>query len=95
MYAPDLAFVHGLGPGAANMAHIRQSRPENMAHIRQSRPDSGLGFQVEVLKIFQVVPSSLESSACVSALPRSIRQRPLEPEDWIAEQNLCHHCFGV
>jgi len=32
-----------------------------MAHIRQSRPDSGLGFRVKVLKIFQVVPSSLGS----------------------------------
>jgi len=26
-----------------------------MAHTRQSRPDSGLGFQVKVLKMFQVV----------------------------------------
>ena len=31
----------------------------NMAHVRQSRPDSGLGFQVEVLQSFLVVPSSL------------------------------------
>ena len=29
-----------------------------MAHIRQSRQDSGLGFQVKVLKLFKVVPSS-------------------------------------
>ena len=28
-----------------------------MAHIRQPRPDSGLGFQVKVLKLFNVVPS--------------------------------------
>ena len=33
----------------------------NMAHIRQSRPDSGLGFQVEVLKTFKIVSSSLGS----------------------------------
>ena len=33
----------------------------NMAHIRQSRPDSGLGFQVHVLTLFEVVPSSLGS----------------------------------
>ena len=33
----------------------------NMAHIRQSRPDSGLGFQVDVLEPFHVVPSSLGS----------------------------------
>ena len=32
-----------------------------MAHIRQCRPDSGLGFQVKVFKIFEVVPSSLGS----------------------------------
>ena len=31
----------------------------NMAHIRQPRPDSGIGFQVKVLKPFSVVPSSL------------------------------------
>ena len=28
----------------------------NMAHMRQSRPDSGLGFQVKVLQTFKVVP---------------------------------------
>jgi len=33
----------------------------NMAHVTQSRPDSGLGFQAQVLKTFQVVPSSLDS----------------------------------
>ena len=32
-----------------------------LARIRQSRPDSGLGFQLKVLKTFQGVPSSLES----------------------------------
>jgi len=32
-----------------------------MAHTRQSRPDSGLGFQVQVLKTCQVVLSSLGS----------------------------------
>ena len=33
----------------------------NMAHITQSRPDSGLGFQVNVLNLFYVVPSSPNS----------------------------------
>ena len=37
--------------------HISDSRA-NMAHIRQSRPDPGLGFQVKVLKPFEVAPSS-------------------------------------
>ena len=32
-----------------------------MAHMRQSRPDSGLGFHVKVLKVFNVIPSSLGS----------------------------------
>ena len=32
----------------------------NSAHIRQSRPDSGLAFQVKVLKPFKNVPSLLE-----------------------------------
>ena len=40
-----------------------------MAHIRQSRPDSGLGFHVKVLKIFQVVPSSLGSGLAVLSPP--------------------------
>jgi len=30
-----------------------------MAHVRQSRPDSGLDFQVKVLKTFAGAPSSL------------------------------------
>ena len=33
----------------------------NMAHVRQSRPDPGLGFQVKVVSTFEVVPSSLGS----------------------------------
>ena len=33
----------------------------NVAHIRQPRPDSGLGVQVKVLQTLQVVPSSLGS----------------------------------
>ena len=32
-----------------------------MAHTRQLRPDSGIGFQVNVLKVFEGVPSSLGS----------------------------------
>ena len=34
-----------------------------MTHIRQSKPDSGLGFQVKVLKPFEGVPSSLGNGA--------------------------------
>ena len=33
----------------------------NSAHVRQSWPESGLCFQVHVLTMFQVVPSSLRS----------------------------------
>ena len=35
----------------------------NMAHTRQSRPDCGLGFQVNVLNTFGIVPSSLGNDA--------------------------------
>jgi hypothetical protein len=45
----------------------------NVAHIRQSRTDSGLGFQVTVLQIFQVVPSSLALALRVCA-PRFLRK---------------------
>ena len=31
--------------------------PENVAHMRRSRPDSALGFNVDVHKTLQVVPS--------------------------------------
>ena len=33
----------------------------NMAHIRNSRPDSGLGSEVKVLKASEVLPSLLGS----------------------------------
>jgi hypothetical protein len=35
----------------------------NMAHLRQSRPDSDLGFQVNVIKTFPVVPTWLGSGS--------------------------------
>ena len=35
--------------------------PADMAHIRQPRPDSGLGFQVKFLKTFQVFPLRSEA----------------------------------
>ena len=31
-----------------------------MAHVRQSRPDSGLGLEVNVRNIFQIIPLTLE-----------------------------------
>jgi len=37
-----------------------------MAHMRQSRPDSGLGFQVKVLRTIQVVAASLGSGKGIS-----------------------------
>ena len=37
----------------------------NMAHIRQSRPDCGLGFQVKVLKFFPLrSEAALDFLAC-------------------------------
>ena len=41
----------------------------NMAHIRQSRPDSGNGFQVQVHQPFEVVPFSLGWSKVDIRLP--------------------------
>ena len=51
----------------------------NMAHIRQSRPDSCLGFQVKALDTFQGVPSSLGSGYPQRRQPpgRSPRQSSL------------------
>ena len=47
----------------------------NSAHIRLSRPDSGPGFQVQVLKIFQVV-SSWRSCCARARRPYSTRSHP-------------------
>jgi len=38
----------------------------NMAHMRQSRPDFGFDFQVKVLTTVQVVPSLLGSGLVLS-----------------------------
>ena len=49
-----------------------QSRCQaNMAHVKQSKPDSGLGFQVKVLKTFQVAPCSLRCGADEDFLGRN------------------------
>ena len=41
-------------------------RPANMAHVRQSRPDSGFDIQVKVRRTFNVVPSSRTKPVSVS-----------------------------
>ena len=59
--SPNLWKLGGasIGTGGAWAPLASQGRCRaNMAHIRQSRPDSGLGFHIEVLKIFSVVLSS-------------------------------------
>ena len=44
-----------------------------IAHTRKSRQDSGLGFQVKVLKTFKVIPSALgngrKRGGCMRTLP--------------------------
>jgi len=51
-----------------------------MAHIRQSGPDAGLGFQVKVVKAFQVAPSSLGSGPAMSAgAPTATTNAPTAP----------------
>ena len=47
-----------------------------MAHTTQSRPDSGLDFQVKVLKTFQDVPSSL------GEYRRAAQRRPHHPQPY-------------
>ena len=42
----------------------------NMAHIRQTRPDSGLDFQLQVLETFQAIPPHVEAG-CSGAMYRS------------------------
>ena len=67
-----------------------------MAHIRQSRPDSGLDFQVEILKRIEVVPSSLGSGGLLSlhqrdtGIPRSQETAP--PQD--PTVGLCLRPYG-
>ena len=54
-----LARVWLLGPRRLPPCPSVQSCRANPAHIRQSGPDSGPGFRVKVLEIFQVILSSL------------------------------------
>jgi hypothetical protein len=44
-----------------------------VAHVRQSWPESGLGFRVEVLKTFPVVPPLLESGNLISLMERRLQ----------------------
>ena len=46
-----------------------------MAHVRQSRPDSGLGFQVKILKMVSMVPYSFASGG-----PDIIPVQPVSPQ---------------
>jgi len=39
--------------------HMQDSHGQHVAHIRQSWPDYGLGFQVNVLEMIQVVAISV------------------------------------
>ena len=55
----DLVFFSGGGFCFVS----RMSDRTNLEHISQSGPYSGLGFQVEVTKNSEVVPSSLESGS--------------------------------
>jgi len=52
-----------------------------MASIRQSRPDSGLDFQIKVLRTFEVVPSSL-GSGVKWYLQRRQRKMFCEENSW-------------
>ena len=54
---PTLCTFAVSGPGVG-VGHCRA----NMAHIRQSRPDSGLGLQVRVIKNFSLSPGPTRST---------------------------------
>ena len=58
------------GVGGYDAFHCRT----NVAQIRQSRPDSGISFQLQVVKTFQVVFSSLRSRVCREALGRNVKR---------------------
>ena len=51
-------MAHALGTLDPNPKHASAVLWPSMAHVRQSTPDSDLGFQLEALQTFQVVPSS-------------------------------------
>ena len=54
------------------------------------RPDSGLGFQVQYLKAFQVVPSSLGSG-----LVRSAASRSFPPARFIPSHQSYMKCVSI
>jgi len=56
----DVLARDGCGPLLQGLQFTFRCRA-NMAHIRQPRPDSGLGFQVKVIRTFQIGPSLLGS----------------------------------
>jgi hypothetical protein len=73
----DLILLRGLHPVCRYRA--------NLAQIRQSRPESGFGFRVNVSETFSVVPSSLGFSlppkyAYHSYLTQCIHQLLLESQ---------------
>ena len=66
-----------------------------MAHVRQSGPESGLGFQVNVLRTFGVVPSSLGNGVGLDHLkelqgsdhkPSTPKLEPLNPNTGTVER---------
>ena len=59
----------------------------NVPHEIHSRPDSGLGFQVKILKTFQVFPSWLESRMELS------REQGVEGPPWRLHSSVLEHPF--
>ena len=61
-----------LPPIAAAVANLLYAEPKRvntqLGHIRQSGTDSGIGFQENVLNLFQVVPSSPIAAAVANLL---------------------------
>jgi hypothetical protein len=59
----------------------------NMAHIRESRPDYGLSFQVKELKTLYGVSSSLESGAPRDTASRNTVRQQSHAGGGAVEQN--------
>ena len=72
----------------------------NMAHTRQSRPAHGLGFQENVLKTFQFVPSLLDSGLGADLLHEAVEkgddldQLPSTPKLWSLETRTSNPSAG-
>ena len=82
-------------PGSVCTRKMPNRCRPNLAHIRQSRPDSGLGFQVKVLKIFQDVPSSLESGRKMYRMQTTPFIKCISSSRIYSQESTCDHMWSL